>query len=1044
METPLPSMSASAVVAGPSSEVSTPAAYEEDARHGHFAITASQVPKPVASGVAVSSAGLASSSPGAGLLSPPADRMSPTPYGHSASPGSSPDVTVKDVKSIGTRFHEDCHETDLPSSRLRSSRMFKGKGKDAVAMHREEKKPLQLLDLPVDVLKDIVKEVTHTNDLTSLALCHSALHRLTTPHIYSRFDIVWPDSSTHAEPRSGVDALTYGLATLVMAEDAFGEAPWQRRLQIQKQQEQNNKFAPAGHGKATELQVQRRRGNHYAHFTRKFSLGNGPADWVQEYLITKEGGKMLGTLVALAVARMRTLETFVWDMPTGILRDVWLALSSLGDREDQIPCKLDKVWVRWHDNSSTEATHPMPPPVPPPPVHLSHEPYPALSTTPLTQTIHPAALDRVEHPSFSILPPLKSLSVLDVDELAYLDEMAVLIGRSLNKLRELRIGIARHALTRDWVTVWEGDSVQQVDPDYPTAGSFTIGEKRLGGVLGVLTGFVCDMRKPRVVLPDRARLRRSSSRAQQQDVQAHIYPAAPTTVMHQPTDSPSVPAISHPPDAEDLREAIEAGVFEDPASASEIAATLNIVAHGTSDIPSFEDVIPEVPNHQASGSCRDSPRDEHGPVAFPNHGDLDFKPVDHESADAEVFVAAQDSLPEAVSSIETSDSADFDTPREREDDHVDSRPHYLDQVLRLDSLELERVPISVPVLQKAIDWTRLTSLTLLHCPNHEQLWKTLRKTFAPTPKSPMYPQARRAVNIPPKKNSRLPLAAAEADFEYGLNIKKVHTNTVSPALISFLKETLAPNSLEVLFLQEARSYPSSVTVDAIYRGPLRRHRGSLKKVLIDSSEKGPDGLPPNSNRWRRWLLTREILGFVCSGKMPALRELGMAIDYRDWHFFLQHIPSIPHLRSLYLPFLADHVHGANLDARELALQIVDIVALRPEVELCYMGIANKCFEILENRAGESRTESSLGLHPAMDPDAGSDDGDNDDEDDDDDEDEEDQVEEEVDTESEDEEIEEDSDDEDDVDGQAVGRLRLREILFYDDKVAIFKGRHGRL
>ncbi len=32
-----------------------------------------------------------------------------------------------------------------------------------------------------------------------------------------------------------------------------------------------------------------------------------------------------------------------------------------------------------------------------------------------------------------------------------------------------------------------------------------------------------------------------------------------------------------------------------------------------------------------------------------------------------------------------------------------------------------------------------------------------------------------------------------------------------------------------------------------------------------------------------------------------------------------------------------------------------------------------------------------------------------------------------------------------VDDHAAGpRLRLREILFYDDKVAIFKARHGRL
>lgn len=121
------------------------------------------------------------------------------------------------------------------------------------------------------------------------------------------------------------------------------------------------------------------------------------------------------------------------------------------------------------------------------------------------------------------------------------------------------------------------------------------------------------------------------------------------------------------------------------------------------------------------------------------------------------------------------------------------------------------------------------------------------------------------------------------ELAYGLKLKKIHTNAVSPALISFLKDTLAPNSLETLFLQEARSFVSSVTIDHIYKGPLRRHRQSLKRVLIDSSEKGIDGLPIHtSNRWKRWMLKREILSFMCSGKMPALRELGMAVDYRDW------------------------------------------------------------------------------------------------------------------------------------------------------------------
>ena len=797
---------AGGVFAGPSSESPTPATHDEDTASRHFAITASQVPKPAGSGM--------------------------TPAQTPAAPTS---TETKDAKSIGTRFHEDCHETELTSPRLRSSRLFKGREIESLK-EENQKKPLRLLDLPVDILKDIVKEVTHTNDLTSLALCHSALHRLTTPHIYSRFDIVWPDSNTHAEPRSGVDALTYGLATLCMAEEIFGDAPHQR-------QSQGNRYAPNGKGVASPMTIRRRRGNHYAQFTRKFSLGNGPADWVQEYLITKEGGKMLGTLVALAVARMRALETFIWDMPTGILRDVWLALSSLGDREDGRPCRLEKVWVRWHDNNSSETTNPIPPP--PPPMNLSTvQPAPlhhvnGLPTSSIPPQIHSSVLDRVENPSFSVLPALKSLSVLDIDELAYLDEMAVLIGKSLDKLRELRVGIARHAMQRDWVTIWEGESLQQVDPDYPTHGSLTIGEKRLGGVLGTLTGFVCDMRKPKVALPDRTKRR---------------------SMLNGPSPARSpVQALQSPPPrtSTDLEPLVEQNSV-------------------LSSITSLRDVLPDV-------SANDSPSEP--ALMTPATSSWGSDPTFEN--DPLVAQSSHASSP-LRSPLIGPQQAPLTPPLENEKTTLIEPPEpepekqWLENTLTLESLELERVPLSIPVLQKAIDWSRLTALTLLHCQNHEQLWKTLRRTFAPVPKSPTYPHPRRTPNTTPRKGGRASITGSDIELSYPLSLKKVHTNTVSPSLISFLKETLAPNSLEVLFLQEARSYSSSVSVDQIFKGPLRRHRSSLKKVLIDSSEKGSDGLPTNSSRWRRWMVTREILAFITSGKMPNLRELGVAIDYRDW------------------------------------------------------------------------------------------------------------------------------------------------------------------
>lgn len=165
------------------------------------------------------------------------------------------------------------------------------------------------------------------------------------------------------------------------------------------------------------------------------------------------------------------------------------------------------------------------------------------------------------------------------------------------------------------------------------------------------------------------------------------------------------------------------------------------------------------------------------------------------------------------------------------------------------------------------------------------------------------------------------------------------------------------------------------------------------------------------------------------------------------------------MRSLYIPFVSkDSAHVPDQEAKELALQVVDIVTLRPEIELCYLALANKCFELLEARpasravdSDDSSTydssndgESSGGsMHDDDDEDdIDAANGDNDgaagsatiavDEDD-------------EDTETE----EETASDDDDEFGilqnqRSQMRLRLREILFYDDKISIFKARHGRL
>ena len=138
--------------------------------------------------------------------------------------------------------------------------------------------------------------------------------------------------------------------------------------------------------------------------------------------------------------------------------------------------------------------------------------------------------------------------------------------------------------------------------------------------------------------------------------------------------------------------------------------------------------------------------------------------------------------------------------------------------------------------------------------------------------------------------------------------------------------------------------------------------------------------------------------------------------------------------------------------RELALQILDIVTLRPEIQLCYIGIEHKCFEILETPVtdkmdrelyrdspwySESDSDDVDDHTNGHDSESNSGDDDNDGDDDDDDfhtnphvilE------------------LDEDTDEDSEYRHGSGSRFvfRLREILFYDDKISVFKSRHCSL
>ena len=621
-----------------------------------------------------------------------------------------------------------------------------------------------------------------------------------------------------------MDALTYGLATLCMGN--ISAATFQDQFQCSNCGTLN--VAECSHGLALgPRNEQRRLGNHYPQFTRKFSLGNGPPDWVQEYLITKESGKMLGTLVALAVARMVNLETFVWDMPTGVLRDVWMALSSLQTRNATRDCRLERVWVRWHDNSesSSLATGPDTNPA-------TNGVNTASSMTAIgwvvpagTGSQSPSAplsysQARVEYPTLSVLPPLKSLSVLDIDELDYLDEMSVLIAKSKDRLRELRVGISEKAYKRDFANAWDGPDLHQVDHTASWPGESTIGEKRLGGVLGVLLGRVFDIRKNRKAKSQRrnrvAAVTASSpnSLSEFQTMESHI--TGPADIQNSDTlqeyASGIIESDTYNHDNDNKEPDANEGTILNPG------VTFDLNDHPLANSPTIFDLNSEPGNPGVGPTLSDidsltaliSGHDISEPAGSSDHSAL---PLDSTgSTDADINPPAATVAPqntaEGPHQTITHPEVLMEQPLRRSQSQSQKHLHFSDShssererlegKLRLQTLELERVSLSVAVLQKGFDWSVLTNLTLLDCQQHDRMWTMLRKHFQPSPLSGSH------------SNSKHPPSSS---LQYHLNLKKVHTDATSAALISFLKETLAPNTLETLFLQDRkRSSGTNVTI----------------------------------------------------------------------------------------------------------------------------------------------------------------------------------------------------------------------------------------
>ena len=934
------------------------------------------------------------------------------------------------------------------------------------------KGPKQLLDLPTDVLHIIIYEVrrvlpisftrliqhklTHTNDLTALALTNSALHKLVTPYIYARFDIVWPDGTGSTDSRAGVDALTFGLGTLVMREDLYNPA-----VLIGSEEEiaPTHEFTCNHCHKINVLQAAvqprpdrplqiPRLGNHYSQYVKKFSLGNGPTDWVKEYLITKEGGKMLGTLVAVALARMPNLESFVWDMPTGIIREIWQSLSKLRGKSDKKHPGLEKLSIRLHDNREVVDVNERPPKIPAAlPGTVAGLPPPVLgSSSQAPVKVAPTQLEwsykNIEHPGFSICPPLKSLTVLNIDEIAYLVELSILIGKSLNTLRELRLGMLHSGTSELW-----SSSRAYLDykftPETPEESYFYH-----GSTLGVLMSRIYDCRT--------------------QEIEPEVPPVHSVSKME--VDLSPGPLQVEQPEPE------EATGTTKEVEAAVVAATAASYAHDCFGFSLESNDESEMPALDSDLSTSELSTEQTSPETI----SIDVPCIENSSKGV-IWNRAETPAPELPPSIQTNAENPGPEKHPASPSKVGDKsrfplssdspsPQETRQLLKLNTLAFEKLPITETVLVKSIDVTHLTSLTILRCVGHERLWRILRRKFAPQPPSLCINASETSATSPTAPSSRrtsMKISHSNPSV-YQLSLKNLHTDAVSPSLISFIKETLEPNTLQSLFLQRRNAfYDSPVTTSSIHRGAVRTHRLSLTKLLVDSSEIRPTPRSTIDRSWKKWQVDRDILTYITTpSKFPKLREFGFCVSYKDWVYFLQRLPNLPQLRSLYVPHIDDDECRHRCDGKDLAAMVVDLViSLRPEIELAMMGLLNKCFEVLEGSADDKESDAvgngEAVTGPGESPDEDPEDLDDEDGGEGSDDEGENQpppnsglfeglgsTGEQEDSDLTDSDVS-DCAESDPVRGKGKNKgkeapaFRLREILFYD-KIAIFKARHGRL
>ncbi|KAF3767730.1 hypothetical protein M406DRAFT_97997 [Cryphonectria parasitica EP155] len=266
-------------------------------------------------------------------------------------------------------------------------------------------------------------------------------------------------------------------------------------------------------------------------------------------------------------------------------------------------------------------------------------------------------------------------------------------------------------------------------------------------------------------------------------------------------------------------------------------------------------------------------------------------------------------------------TGDSDTLRQRINEYARST-----RGLSLETLSIYLIPVKRSVLSRAIDLRVLQSITLLGVGNQAPIWSL----FA-------------------KENQLHPLP-----------LRKVFTDNVSLTFLTFLFQL--PELHELYMLERSRKFkpesfapPSNVSIAQIRRIVLKKHLGTLKRLMI------------NCQAGWQWDMDSKTAYLLCT-QGSALEELAISSGIREVHIFLQHIQHLTKLRALHI------INLRNDDTcvwvmRETKRFIIDALTHLPKLKIEWLAIdeddtVEHMFRWREPRKGKKQNANAKGKEKA--------------------------------------------------------------------------------